>query len=146
MSNDWICGFVDGEGSFSLTRGQRPRNIPKPQFSIGIATDDIRALEYIRDSIGLDGRLYDKKPATNSQGYTSRPITTLLATTKRDCIRVVEFFKSNDLLLKTEDFAIWSECVDIWVSRDWRGRWTQEKNEASERMRELHLKLVDLHR
>ena len=143
-TNSWVIGFVDGEGSFNLTLGARPIHVPKPQFSIGLKTDDIRALELVRDAIGV-GKIYHKGASTNVQGYTSKPISTYLVNTKEECLRVVEFFEKNSPFLKAKDFKIWAEAVRIWNTRDWRGRWTEEKDEASLQMRNLMQELKELH-
>jgi hypothetical protein len=140
----WVVGFTDGEGSFSLTLGARPIHVPKPQFSIGLKTDDIEALEIVRDILGV-GKIYHKGASTNVQGYTSKPISTLIINTKAECLKVVGFFEQNPPILKAQDFIIWSKAVRVWNTRDWRGRWTEEKEQASAIMRELMEELKLLH-
>ena len=144
LTQGYICGLVDGEGSFSLHLGVHNKYIPQPQFSIRLTRRDAYILHAIRDYLDA-GKVYERKPETNAQGYTSKATSQYVVNSGRDCLRVVDFFDENPLILKAPDFAIWSEAIRLWTSREWRGRMDKEKLEQSERLRELEQELKALH-
>lgn len=62
LNPDYVCGFIDGEGSFSISIGKHKtlkRGFEiRPEFEIELRADDQEILERIVVTIGV-GRIYD---------------------------------------------------------------------------------------
>jgi hypothetical protein len=62
LSPDYVAGFIDGEGSFSVSIGQHKtlrRGVEvRPEFEIEVRADDQEILERVLITIGC-GRIYD---------------------------------------------------------------------------------------
>ena len=62
LDPNYVCGFIDGEGSFSISIGKHKtlkRGFEvRPEFEIELRKDDQEILERILITIGV-GRIYD---------------------------------------------------------------------------------------
>jgi hypothetical protein len=81
----YICGFIDGEGSFSVSINRHKtlkRGVEiKPEFEIELRDDDRKILERIVATIGC-GRIYD----CSYERYGWHPHTKLKVTGTRDMV------------------------------------------------------------
>lgn len=145
ITNDfgyWFSGLADGEGSFGMSLGSRPKFIPACSFSLSLRDDDIRVLKWVRDQLGF-GHLYARnRRERNSQGYISHPRADFFIHNKSETALLVALFRKFPLhSKKARDFEIWSQAVEIWNRRNWNGRWTTEKQAVAEEMQALMHKL-----
>jgi len=112
---NWLAGFVDGEGCFSLSAGSNGKSdllFYKCVFSIALRDDDKRILEQIQETTGL-GKVY----FFAARG-TSQPKATWAVSSKSDCLKLVELFDRYPLRAKkSRDYAIWREAVLLWTKQ-----------------------------
>ncbi len=116
ISNDWIAGFVDGEGCFSICI-QKRRNYhtytPKDFilylcFKIRLHSDDVHALEEINRVLGVGNVSISSKVAQ----YAVYNL--------EDCIFLSDFFKDKLFTKKRKDFELWCEALEIFNTRKHR--------------------------
>ena len=128
LSNDYILGFVEGEGCFSIAISKnidrRPRMAPgrrsnikfphlfqlKPSFIVTNAAVNKNLLEEIRTCVGA-GNIYS---AQRQHGNREQDIFQLRAQGIKDCLTIKNYFK--DLVFQTtkvKDFILWCECLDL---------------------------------
>lgn len=116
MSNDWIAGFVDGEGCFSICIHKR-RNYNTHThkdfdlylcFKIRLHSDDVHALEEINRMLGVGNVSISSKVAQ----YAVYNL--------EDCISISEFFKDKLFTKKRHDFDLWCEVLEIFKAKKHR--------------------------
>ena len=140
----WFAGLTDGEGSFTLTYGNRPKFFPQPQFSLGFRDDEKKLIYMIQKHFGGIGSVYSNpKKYTNPQGYISNPVIMWMVNTRHDTQILVDFFHQYPLRSKkSRDFEVWAKAVELRNSGEWRGVRTPRIDAASAQMRkyaeELH--------
>jgi hypothetical protein len=114
---DWLSGFVDGEGHFSLhfdgsTNGTK-RTLPKCYFVIRLRQDDINALKLIQSywQCGFmtlqNPRKYDPPNAKPQANYTVASVPDLAK------IVVAHFDRFPLYAKKKRDFLIWKQGVEL---------------------------------
>jgi len=68
MNIRWLCGFIEGEGSFAIKAAESPSSIIgyyiQPRFSIGLSRDDIGVMykikDYLENKLGLSVGFLDR--------------------------------------------------------------------------------------
>ena len=103
----WITGFTDGEGSFSIsawksqtTTGWKFKHI----FTIGLHKKDKAVLELIKSYFGGQGEIYKK--GKDSLKY--------LVASKKDLKLIIDHFNKYSLLTKKQaDFELFKRAVEI---------------------------------
>lgn len=121
MKHDcWFSGFADGEASFAILRiSYDDRAYYRPEFIINLRSDDTGVLVRLQDTFG--GSLYQEPSHTfynprNDKEYTSKPRAKWTVLSKKDLLKIVEYFEEFPLRSKkARDFKIWKEAVDIYV-------------------------------
>jgi acetyltransferase-like isoleucine patch superfamily enzyme len=101
----FICGFVDGEGSFSVTENKSSNGTHYPQFRFSVESDarDARIYELMDDV--LNGRI-----TTRKRGERPRMETFTIGDIKGLTERVVPFFDTYPLKgLKMVKYKRWRE-------------------------------------
>lgn len=128
LSKDYILGFVEGEGCFSISISKyidrKPRKDPlrrntvknpalfrvKPFFVVTNIESNKPLLEKMREQFGV-GNVY----ITNRAAFGGcQNIAQYRVQGVKDCLKVRGFF--NQLVFETqkgEDFRLWSECLGI---------------------------------
>ncbi len=106
IEKGWLCGFVDGEGCFSIRvqrYGSNKNNIClRPDFAITQHKKDKSALEKVRNIIGV-GSIVKR----NLDGHFVYQIHSI-----KDALTLIDFFDSNDFLnIKKKDYELWKKCV-----------------------------------
>jgi hypothetical protein len=128
LSKDYVLGFVEGEGCFSIAIGRfvdrRPRknvgkqsNIKnpylfqvKPMFVITNVESSLPLFEEMRSLLGV-GRIYIAKRKTRE---TWQSVIQLRVQKLSECFKIVDFFKEMPFgTTKGEDFKKWAECLEI---------------------------------
>ncbi len=112
LSNDYVAGFVDGEGCFALTvrrdvRKERSSKATyvswKAAFVICLRSDDSEILKEIQKIFKCGSITYSK----NTVRFQVSNITDLFD-------RVVPFFNKNKMFgKKSKDFEMWSKAIAI---------------------------------
>ncbi len=138
----WFAGLVDGEGSFGMTLGVRPKNIPNLQFGMGLRSDDKAMLDYIHQTLGVGTRYDYGKGRTSTDGYKCNPVSHLVINNKAGVGLLVELFRKYPLRSKKKrEFELWAEASEIWLSRNWNGPMTKEKMKYALQMQDMMRRL-----
>jgi len=114
LSSEYIVGFTEGEGCFSLIFRKDTKlreSILKSYFSwkskyvICLRADDVGILEQIKDAFGC-GKI-NMLNTTHSVSYSVCDLNDQFNI-------IVPFFKKHTLIgKKAEDFKLWSQAVEI---------------------------------
>jgi hypothetical protein len=106
ITDDYIRGFVDGEGTFSVSilwnSSMKTGFQIVPYFSIGLSMKDENReiLDIIKRRFGV-GEIYV------GDSYVHYTVESIVELNK--CI--IPFFERNTLIVKRRDFEIWREIV-----------------------------------
>lgn len=130
---NWIVGFVDGEGCFTVSFYSHPKSRLKlkwqvfPEFVITQGIRSQKALKEINKFFGC-GKIYLNKRKDNHHKH-------LLKFVVRDCddliLKIIPFFEKNQLRsAKKEDFKIFAKIVKMMQ----KGQHLQEKGLAKIRL------------
>ena len=112
--NQFIAGFVDGEGTFtvSITR-QTARNYPRgwkwilnPLFQAYQHKDHIDILYLLKDHVFKTGRIHRKSSPYHVFTYSVENRTSLQEI-------IVPFFTKHRLATKEHDFVTWSKVIKM---------------------------------
>ncbi len=130
LSKDYILGFVEGEGCFSIAIGKnidrrsRPsgkkNNIKnpylftvRPSFRITNSVSNIKVLEEIKDTLGF-GQIYTQERNNNRSQTVAYFYTKSIA----ECLMAKEFFSGLTFrTTKGKDFALWCQGLEIIQSK-----------------------------
>jgi len=118
ITPDWISGFTDGEGCFTvhcqLNKGKRGYTLSvAPIFRISLSKSDGQVLHQICQELGV-GRVPDSKGYTSGYGKIKWPKRTYCVTSVPECLVLRDFFNSHPLhTKKKETFEYWSQCLDL---------------------------------
>ncbi len=108
LDPNWVCGFVDGEGCFSVSvhrnPGARKTNGWQLQavFQVYQHQRDRGTLERIRELFGC-GSIHPKGPQSSVLTYAVWSLVDLAE-------RVIPFFEGNQLIVKRRDFELFA-CI-----------------------------------
>jgi len=120
MNDDYLLGFLEGEGCFCIAIGKysdRTHGIGlRPSFIIALAQKDVKVLKRIKRFLGY-GRIYEElvynKNSVNIARYNISNVSHLLKLKKK-----LEGMKFNTT--KGEDFKNWSKCLEIIKNKEHR--------------------------
>jgi hypothetical protein len=119
LTPDYVAGFVDGEGCFSVSICPHPtvrygsRCIIKPCFQAYQHRDNVEILHKLRDFFGC-GKVVPKGPKSNVMTYAVYRRNELEST-------IIPFFESHPLISKKqEDFLKFREIVQRMQRREHR--------------------------
>lgn len=106
MERAWLCGFVDGEGCFSIRvqrYGPDKRNVClRPDFAITQHKKDKFVLDKVQRIIGIGNVV--KRGVDGHFVYQIHSI--------KDAQILIDFFDFNDFLsIKKNDYELWKKCV-----------------------------------
>jgi hypothetical protein len=103
-----LAGFLDAEGSFSVTEQNAGRTY-RCACHVAVRDDDRQILAQFQTRTGL-GSLRSIPPRNRS-----KPQTCWTIASQRDCLRMVELLQTFPLRSrKRHEFAIWAEAVRAW--------------------------------
>lgn len=104
---NWITGFTDGEGSFSISVWKSSSKIGwklKPLFSLAVHIKDRAILELMKSHFGGQGEIY--KHGKNSLQY--------VAASKKDLKIIIDHFNKYPLFTeKQADFKLFQMALEI---------------------------------
>ena len=117
LSNDYIVGLVDGEGSFTVyiknpqsNKKVERRTKAEPRFYIKLIEKDKNILYELKKYFGCGNVYFQKDTRPNHQNCYRYEVT------KRDDLEkiIIPFFKANKLLFssKSNDFKIFWDLME----------------------------------
>lgn len=121
ISNEYIRGLIEGEGSFTFHTGRKKSNGQKtkmPAFVVSMHIRDKDLLNKIKQKLGLKNKLYYRVPRITSQN----PKTGVRYLSERQAILVVrDFIQLKDIIIpffykkligyKGVQFVAWLEKI-----------------------------------
>jgi hypothetical protein len=114
----WIVGFVDGEGTFSVSINKNSTTNSGwqifPEFVITQGAKSLAALQKISEFFDC-GKLYINRRHDNHKEHIYRYCVRSLSDLEK---KIVPFFQQNSLLTaKKDDFRKFSEIIDLMKQR-----------------------------
>lgn len=116
---DYIAGFIDGEGCFTITLAKHPERKfgidARLQFEIELRDDDEEILKEIQKSLGC-GRIFH----LSYERYGWNPHTELkVSSIKEIREKLIPFLKKNPLRAKKRhSFKFFCQAVKIFASKE----------------------------
>jgi len=115
---NWICGFVDGEGCFSVSviknKTTKFGNQIFPEFVVTQGAKSLTALEEIKKFFGC-GKIFVNKRYDNHNEHLYRYCVRSLEDLKN---RIIPFFLVNQLrTFKKNDFLIFKKAIGMMSSK-----------------------------
>ena len=116
LDPNWICGFVDGEGCFSVSIHRNPLVRRTRGWQLGAVFQvyqherDRRVLEMIAETFGC-GAIRSKGPRSSVLTYCVSSLRDLEET-------VIPFFETHELLVKREDFERFATIVRAMLRKE----------------------------
>ena len=106
----WLCGFIDGEGSFGLYKTMNGK-VYAARLGVQLRADDWRILEECRNRTGL-GTLFSR---TRKTAGNDKPQVSWYVFRATECQGLAEKLRAAGGLRakKARDFALWEEAVTI---------------------------------
>ncbi len=116
--NYFIAGFVDGEGSFSVSMTKQKyqysplgwRWIINPVFQVYQHEDNLELLELLRDHVFKTGRIHRKSSPYCVFTYSIENHRTLHE-------KIIPFFRKYRLVTKDENFEKFAEIIDRIINK-----------------------------
>lgn len=114
---NWMAGFIDGEGCFSVHKKQvNECEVYDCQFSITLRDDDKDILVEMQKRLGGIGSIADRPASVTGNG---KPQVRYCVSSQRDCWRLREILIAFPLRAKkSRDFQIWSQALDAWIDHE----------------------------
>jgi len=114
---DWLSGFVDGEGSFTVIRKNRRRSSGFVcDFRLCVRDDDCMVIEEIKRHTGIGKVEYSKSYGKRHERH-GHPQVSWRVYTKADCRALIRILDRNPLRTKkARDYGIWRTAVLHWVA------------------------------
>jgi len=135
ISDEYIMGFIEGEGCFSISLGRyvdghsRKTNrknklvkknkalpfVVKPSFRVGVSVKDKFVLEQIKERFGFGGLHLQKR--SKKPGNRQDHVQFYVSTCEHLYLLADYFKKQRFYTTKGNDFKLWAECLDIIKSK-----------------------------
>jgi hypothetical protein len=110
--NEWLRGFVDGEGCFQITVRKDRLSTFRFVFKIKLHKDDRPLLEYLSTRIKV-GQVYPKDTSIENVSSTWE------VAKKADLLKLIEIFDKHPLnTTKYLDYLSWREAFFIYQRMD----------------------------
>ena len=110
--NQWLTGFVEGEGCFQIRKRVKPHCTYYPcEFTLRLRQDDREVLYQIVKQTGI-GYIDNQAPY-----HQENPKVVWNVTSKKDILNLIHLLDTSILLTKkSKDYRIWREAALIWGS------------------------------
>jgi hypothetical protein len=119
LSPDYVCGFVDGEGCFTITISKHKQKKlgldARLHFQIELRADDEEILQSIQETLGC-GRIY----RLQYQRYGWHPHVELKVSSIKDIKnKLIPFFTKNQLHgKKKHSFALFAQAAELFYQKE----------------------------
>ncbi len=115
LKDDYIAGFIDGEGCFLISRkGHNGRPCFAITFHVAQRADNSLVLELMQEQIG--GYLNFEPPTPNQlkrlPGH--KPQYRLFVCNRRDVLRLIEYIDQHPLICKAAEYQVWREAAYLY--------------------------------
>ncbi len=116
---DYVAGFIDGEGCFTIVISKHPQKKtgldPRLNFEIELREDDLEILESIQETLGC-GRIYH----IDLDRYGWHPHVELkVSSIKEIREKVIPFLKKHPLRAKKrKSFELFVQAAEIFASKE----------------------------
>jgi len=111
----WLAGFIDGEGSFTITVYRNKDGSPRhygTRFHIGLRDDDSPIIEEIADRLGFGLRVQQRGSWDDRYGKRHNPQKFFQLNSAIDCMKLVKLLDKYPLRAKkAKSYAIWRLAV-----------------------------------
>ncbi len=142
---NWLAGFIDGEGCFSMNRLRRKGVDYRSyacRFAIRLRHDDVPVLEEIQRRTGC-GKINELRPTSPTIWWDSKPYATWQVFSKRDCLRMIEILDKYPLRAKkARDYLVWREAALLWASVRQTGSHSERNQSIWDQMEALKEQLT----
>lgn len=108
----YILGFVEGEGTFNLVR--YPEGRIRPQFLVFNTNREI--LESIKETLKVNAPIFEVSRVEDLIKRTKNTYR-LQVRSKEDLVKVVRFFEKRRPIVKRDDYKIFKDCFDNWITK-----------------------------
>ena len=146
ITGDWLAGFIDGEGSFNISR--HAGNY-QPRFSVKLRDDDSQIIIDIHEFLGEGTVRKTKTCPTTSKYYTPNVRGQFrLDVIGADNVKLVYILDQFPLRTKKlRDYIIWKEAVEIY-SKSLFNRWSDSslKKIRNDKLSALKIELENARR
>jgi hypothetical protein len=128
MNDDWLIGFVEGEGSFSVM--QTPAG-HRPLFSLGQKGKEI---------------IFEIRNYLNFGHISYNGVVWVYAVTRYEDIRKLIYYFDGRLLMKPKQtqFERWKECFNEWAKIRPKREWEKEDDEVGKKMVEEDYSIAEI--
>jgi hypothetical protein len=117
MNKNWLLGFVEGEGCFSIII-KKGKNYAQgyqvhADFSIKSTASERETLELIRNFLGEVGHIYHQD--SKKKFLNTHPEAIFKVTKLEEIKKIVDFFKDLQFISqsKKQDFENWCKCIEL---------------------------------
>ena len=110
MKDDWLVGFIEGEGHFGLIISKEgDKHRVRPRFQLQLADTDSKVIEAIYKHLGFGNTLHMDSRGENQQG-TSR----YYVTSKENCNKLANILNKRQWNTKKKmDFEKWVYILSL---------------------------------
>jgi len=113
---NWIVGFVEGEGCFTLTVSEKVYANTKslqlhPVFQISIGENDKQILDLIKNTLGIGTITKKPKIYWERFGFTAQNQFNYRVSNVMDCKKIYSFFNGKMLSSKNKSMQTWYACL-----------------------------------
>ncbi len=115
---DYIRGLVEGEGTFTFSTSPRKmsdgsiKKVKVPAFALKMHERDEELLRSVRNSLGLDNRVYNHKTATKDKPNRGRQAMLIVREFPQIYTIIIPFFYKKLYGNKGKQFINWLEKMN----------------------------------
>ena len=122
MDKNWLLGFVEGEGCFSIRLSKkndyRTGVYFSPAFGLGLTIEDKKVIYEIKKFLGFGTIDVINNKKQRALGKNYRDVIRILVVGIKNCIKIRDLLKDLEWhTKKRKDFECWSKAIDIMKNK-----------------------------